>query len=490
MEEKQEKSEKFDYKKLGFKAGLEIHQQLDADGKKLFCYCPSILRQDEPDFTISRKLHAVAGESGEIDIAAKHEAEIGKEFIYECYNDNTCLVELDEQPPYEMNEEALKIALQIALLLNAKILPLSQIMRKTVIDGSNTSGFQRTVMVARDGYIDTKQGRVGIEGIFLEEDAARIIEKKKDISVFRLDRLGIPLIEISTTSEMKTPEQVKEVALHIGNILRSCKVKRGIGTIRQDINLSIKGGKRVEIKGFQEPTMMVKTINHEIERQLNLIKQKKEVKPEVRNALPDGTTEFLRPLPGEARMYPETDLALLKISRDLINDAKKNLPKLRKEIEEELKKKGLGHEMIKLILEKNKIEEFKSLLLIYDNPNLIAKMLVLWQEEIASREKIKNIEQKINIDVIETILQAVKKKKILPEEIKRIMIEITKGKTIEEALKKEKIENIEEKILKIIKEKPGLSLNAYMGLVMNKPEFKGKISGKEAVEIIKKYVKG
>ena len=125
------------YDELEFKSGLEIHQQLDTG--KLFCNCQSVLRQDEPDFIIKRKLHAVAGESGEIDIATKHEAEQDKEFVYQGYNDNTCLVELDEEPPHKINEESLKVALQIALLLNCKILPISQIMRKTVVDGSNTS---------------------------------------------------------------------------------------------------------------------------------------------------------------------------------------------------------------------------------------------------------------------------------------------------------------------------------------------------------------
>ena len=184
-------SEKIDYEKLGFKSGLEIHQQLDT--KKLFCNCLSVLRQDAPDFTVKRKLHVVAGESGEIDVAAKHEAEKEKEFIYEGY-DTTCLVELDEMPPYEINSDALKIALQIAIMLNARIFPLTQIMRKTVIDGSNTSGFQRTILIAHDGWIVTKSGRVGIQSICLEEDAARIIERKEGQSIFRLDRLGIPLV--------------------------------------------------------------------------------------------------------------------------------------------------------------------------------------------------------------------------------------------------------------------------------------------------------
>ncbi|MDD5012242.1 MAG: Glu-tRNA(Gln) amidotransferase subunit GatE [Candidatus Nanoarchaeia archaeon] len=481
-----ESGEKIDYEKIGFKSGLEIHQQLDT--KKLFCNCPSVLRQDEPDFTVKRKLHAVAGESGEIDVAAKHEAEKEKTFTYEGY-DTTCLVELDEMPPYEINQEALKIVLQVAILLNARIFPITQIMRKTVIDGSNTSGFQRTVLIAHDGWVITKAGRVGIQSICLEEDAARIIERKENSATYRLDRLGIPLIEIATAPDMKDAEQVKEVALHIGKILRSCKIKRGIGTIRQDINVSIREGDRVEIKGFQEPSMMTKTIDNEIERQQFLIKSGKRVHGEVRNALPDGKTEFLRPIPGAARMYPETDLPLLKISRDLLNEVKKNLPKLREEIEEDLNKIGLNEEMIRLLFKQNKIEEFKELLNILNEPKLIAKILLVFPKEIASHKKksIEEILDVLNKDIMIFAVESLKKKKISKEQIKSVLEKISDGESPENAIEFKKHEgNIEEEVLKIIKSKPGLSENAYMGLVMK--NIKG-INGGEAMEMIRKLMK-
>lgn len=477
--------EKIDYEKIGFKAGLEIHQQLDTN--KLFCNCPNILRQDEPDFTIKRKLHAVAGESGEVDIAAKHEAEKEKFFIYEGYN-TTCLVELDEIPPYEINQEALKIALEVAIFLNAKIFPITQIMRKTVIDGSNTSGFQRTILIARDGWIVTKTGRVGIQSICLEEDAARIIERKKDSTIYRLDRLGIPLIEIATSPDMQNAEQVKEVALYLGKILRSCKIKRGIGTIRQDINLSIKNGDRIEIKGFQDPAMMAITINSEIKRQLDLLKEGKRIKSEVRNALPEGTTEFLRPMPGADRMYPETDLPLLKISRDLINEVKKTLPQLREDIEKDFEKIGLSEEMIKLLFKQNKIEEFKELLNILNEPVLIAKILLVFPKEIAAHEKktTEEIQEILNKDIMVFVIESMKKKKISREQIKNVLEKIVRGEEINKAIEFKKHENIEEEIMKIIRSKPGLSDNAYMGLVMK--EFKGRINGNEAIEIIRKLI--
>lgn len=478
------------------KSGIEIHQQLDTS--KLFCRCPSILRQDNPDYEIFRKLHIIAGETGEIDEAVKFESSLGKKFIYQGYYDNCCLVELDESPPYEINQNALKIAIQISLLLNCEIVQNSQIMRKTVIDGSNVSGFQRTVLIAKNGYVETAQGRVGIQSVMLEEDAARPAEqdKNENIKIYKLDRLGIPLVEIATMPDIKTPEQAKEAALHVGEILRACKVKRGLGTIRQDVNMSIKiiDGKkektsaRIEIKGVQEPELIVKTLESEIKRQKKLVKSG-ESKAEVRRAEENGSTSFLRPLPGAARMYPETDLPLLHISREMINEAKQKLPKLRKEIKSELKQEGLSDEMINLILQENKLGEYRELLSVHNKPDLITKLLVLWKKEIASHEKLSivEIEKKITLDILESILNLVKGGKIDESQAKKIMLDIIKGKEINEALKVEKLENLEDEVLKIVKEKPGLSINAYMGLVMSK--FKGKVSGKEVAEILRKFVK-
>lgn len=470
---------------MEIKCGIEIHQQLDTH--KLFCECPSILRNDSPKFEVKRKLHAVAGESGEIDLAAKHEALQDREFIYQGY-DTTCLVELDEEPPHLINKEALRIALHVALYLNCEILPISQIMRKTVVNGSNTSGFQRTLLIAKNGFVETKYGRVRIEGINLEEDAAREIGKEGNKVVFRLDRLGIPLIEIGTAPDIKTPEQAKEVALFIGDILRSCKVKRGIGTIRQDINISIEGHPRVEIKGFQDVRMFIPVIENEIKRQQENLK-KDSLKGEVRNANIDGTSSFLRPMPGADRMYPETDLPLLHISREIINEAKETLPKLRSDVREELRGKGLSEEMIKLLSHGDKIEEFEALLKIINEPNFIAKLLFIYPKEIASHENIENIDDVLNLDVIESIVRAVYDKKINEEDVKHVMEEVAHGKSFDDAVRIEKADlgDIETDIAKLVAEKPGLSIGGYMGLIMTK--FKGKVSGKDVGEILNKLLK-
>ncbi len=476
------------YEDLKFKAGLEIHQQLDTS--KLFCNCPSLLRKDEPDFEVRRKLHAIAGEGGKIDIAAQHQASLDKEFVYQGY-DTTCLVELDEEPPHEINPEAVEIALSVATLMNMNPVPITQIMRKTVIDGSNTSGFQRTVLVAQDGYIDTSLGKVGISYLYIEEDAARIVERGENQDIYRLDRLGIPLLEIVTAPDVKNAEHAKEVALKIGDILRACKVRRGIGTIRQDVNVSIRGENRVEIKGMQDMKIFTKVIEGEVKRQERLSNEGTPVEMEVRTAQKDGTTNFMRPLPGSARMYPETDLPLLKISRKMIDAAKKNLPKLKNELESELEKEGLNAEMVKLLLKEKKIEQFKELLEVINNPFIIAKTILTYPKEIASREKagMKKVEKALTKDVFVHVLENLKKGKISENQIKHVLEKIVKGEDYSEAVKiqKKDMRHMDEEILKIVKSNPGLSMNAYMGLIMK--ELRGKADAKQVSEILKRHMK-
>ncbi|MBM3233267.1 MAG: Glu-tRNA(Gln) amidotransferase subunit GatE [Candidatus Liptonbacteria bacterium] len=475
------------YSKIGLKAGLEIHQQLDTG--KLFCACPGYLRSEEPHFSVIRRLHAVAGETGEVDAAVAHEAVLGRTFLYQGYNDTTCLVELDEEPPHFVNEAALDEALKIALLLNCEVYPVTQVMRKTVIDGSNTSGFQRTVLLAHDGFIETSFGKVKVDTVCLEEDAARIVSRDEKAAVYRLDRLGIPLVEIATAAVLDTPDKIKETALKLGEILRACKVKRGIGTIRQDVNISIKGHDRVEVKGFQDPAMMIETVRKEVLRQETELKQGKK-EGAVRNALPSGDTEFLRPMPGKARMYPETDLPLLTIGRERLNMLKKILPKLRTEIRDELKKKGLSEEMIRLVLDGH-LDEFETLIKIYSkDADLVAKMVVLWRQEFASKLKksFEEIEGVLNERVLEQVLEALVKGEIGEGDIKGVLWKVTNGAKIEDALKIEKIDDhvIEEKIIAIVRDKPGLRAGAYMGMVIAKMP---GVDKRKAMEILNRLVK-
>ena len=325
-----------DYEKIGFRCGIEIHNRL-ATRAKLFCECPAKFSSEQPALTIIRKLRPVAGELGKIDAAAVHEYLRDKTFHYQIFRDTTCLVEIDEEPPHELNPEALEICLQVAKLLRAEIPEEIHVMRKTVIDGSNTAGFQRTALVATNGILETSLGPVRIENISVEEESAGIVERAEGKVIYRLDRLGIPLIEIGTAADIKSPEHAAEVAEKLGAAVRATgKSQRGLGSIRQDVNVSISGGARVEIKGFQALEEISNVIKVEIERQRSIIASGGRVEKEVRAARQDGTTEFMRPLPGGARMYPETDIPPIVITKEFL--AKIKLPESWESKLERLKK--------------------------------------------------------------------------------------------------------------------------------------------------------
>jgi glutamyl-tRNA(Gln) amidotransferase subunit E len=266
-----------DYVKLGFKAGLEIHQQLDTP--KLFCRCPSRLDEDERvDLRFVRTLKPTASELGEVDRAAVEEARKRLTFEYVGSRHTACLVEADEEPPHNMGPEALDAALATALLLDALPVDEVHVMRKIVVDGSNTSGFQRTSLIATQGKVDATEGPVRMATFCLEEDSARRLDRVGNLQRYRLDRLGIPLIEIATEPDLKSPCHAREVAEAIGMALRATgKVKRGIGTIRQDVNVSIREGARVEIKGVQELRLIETAVEWEARRQVHLLDVRKDL---------------------------------------------------------------------------------------------------------------------------------------------------------------------------------------------------------------------
>lgn len=260
-----------DYEKVGLMAGLEIHQQLDTD-TKLFCECPTV-RREPADATreITRYLHPTRSELGEIDEAALEESRIEREFTYLAY-DTTCLVEEDDEPPHRIDKEALSVALEIAQLLDMSVIDQSHIMRKIVVDGSNTSGFQRSSLIATDGQIETDDGPVRITDLLIEEESCQRVEETDAGVTYSLDRLGIPLVEIGTGPDLRSPEQAQEAAATIGMLLRSTgSVKRGLGTIRQDVNVSIEDGARVELKGVQSLDDIAAIVENEVTRQKRLI---------------------------------------------------------------------------------------------------------------------------------------------------------------------------------------------------------------------------
>jgi len=258
--------------------GLEIHQQLDTSAK-LFCDCRLELFKEEPEITFLRRLRPTQSELGQIDPAAYFEFQKGVKILYEANKATSCLVEMDEEPPHPLNMEAVETTLTAALMMNAKPVDEIHVMRKTVIDGSNTTGFQRTCVIALNGEVKVGRKIVPIQHVSLEEDAARKTGGEGNVIRYRIDRLGIPLIEVATAPVIKSPKEAEQVALAIGRVLRATgEVKRGLGTIRQDINISIPDGALIEIKGVQELEVLQLVVKYEVQRQLKLVKISEELR--------------------------------------------------------------------------------------------------------------------------------------------------------------------------------------------------------------------
>ena len=302
---------------LGFMCGIEVHQQL-ATGKlhsrqpgDLYDVTMDTLPEEWPRF--SRKLRAARGEGGKIDIAARFETRRNRSFEY-VQSPNSGLIELDDQPPLSHDESALDIALTTSALLNAKPVSLLQTMRKTVVDGSNTSGFQRTTLISTGGTLQTSSDPVGISVLCLEEDSARKLDtyatESGECVIYNLDRLGLPLIEIATEPDVKSPEHAKETSIALGRTLRQTRrVRRGLGSIRQDLNVSIACGDRIEIKGCQDLDWIPRIIKLEMARQLHFYRLANTLRSQL--SLPD--------LPSDRRLDDEKTEALVseKVSQAL-----------------------------------------------------------------------------------------------------------------------------------------------------------------------------
>jgi glutamyl-tRNA(Gln) amidotransferase subunit E len=308
------------YKELGFMCGLEIHQRL-ATSEKLFCSCSASLEEQQHGPEVTRRQRAVAGELGDIDRSAKFEELKERNFKYVISEGHACLVDIDEEPPHKMNKDALKIALKLAASMSMIVPVELEPMRKEVVDGSNPSAFQRSTLVGLNGFITVNGNKIEVPSMFLEEESAGIISNSDSHAVYDTSRIGIPLIEIDTFPYIKTPTEAKAVALYIGTLLRlTGVVQRGIGSIRQDVNVSISGGSRIEIKGLQELSDMDRFIENEVIRQQKLLEISKLLKSRnasVSSEIKDLTDLFLS---SESKMIA----ASLKASGSVMGFALRN----------------------------------------------------------------------------------------------------------------------------------------------------------------------
>lgn len=592
---------------MNLKCGIEIHQRLDTN--KLFCRCPSTLCEgEEPDLRVKRNLRASKSEVGEIDRAAFLEQEKLLDFEYEFFGKCCCLVELDEEPPRDMDKDALMLALGICLQLNMHMVGQAQVMRKIVVDGSNTSGFQRTALLATGGYIETSEGRVGIETVAIEEESAGILTGEEGIKRYRLDRLGIPLIELATAPDIKSPQHCREVAEKIGMILRATgKAARGLGTIRQDINVSIPEGARVEIKGVQDLKSIPLIVETEVKRQEALVAllgklkgvapeegpkeadltklfaqtssalirrgigaghsvmgmllagnagmlatelqpgkrygtelsdyaktagvkgiihsdedlskykiseveaQKvreslgagendafvlvvapegiarmalarvatraamREVPGETRRANPDGTTSYMRPLPGRARMYPETDIPVLDLGESLLKESRKYTGEGLEAKEEKLASL-LNPQMAKRMLKSRNLGVFEKLIEMGVEPMLAASTL---EDTLVAlrREGVEILDIK---GTMEELFLHYLKGSFAKSAIIEILPAIAEGKEIPEILDERQLHKISgDELAKLVEEHKG-----NMGEIMR--NYRLRVDAREVKELLAK----
>ena len=628
--------EEFSIKNAGVKVGLEIHQQL-ATNKKLFCNCNPI-ESDEYSIKFQRKLRASKSELGEFDPAALFESTKSKTIMYYANNESSCLVEQDEEPPHELDNDARKIALVISSALKSNIFSEIYPMRKTVIDGSNTTGFQRTMLISQGGFFNTGETKIGIQSICLEEDAAKNLGDEGSVRKFGLERLGIPLVEIATEPFEVELTEIKKIALSLGRILRSTKkVKRGLGSIRQDVNVSIKdgGGVVIEVKGVQQLDQLEKVVEYEAKRQHGLLKISKKIQeknwiydkedskditelfskckskiiqtalkknqkimaitfrnmakmfgyspyegirlgkevaelvrffgiggvfhsdelpnygveeidleklkkfskinendaflilasPEekihtvidqiilrieyiknhgipidTRLATQTGETKFLRPRPGAARMYPETDIPPIIITKKELLEAEENIPKSWDDSIKELETKyKLNPQLAEQIFDSRYIGLFEKIVeKIKTNPTFVASILC---------STITNLERSgLNSDLLKNeeilkLFNLLEDGEIAKESIEIIFESIMSGKskTTEEAMKNASIESVNEEeiekiIVDIIEKNEGIiknqkerAIGPLMGIVMK--ELRGKASGEIINSLLLKNIK-
>ena len=418
---------------LGFMCGLEIHQQLATDKlhsrmpSELFEYKSEEIPLDWPRST--RRLRASRGEGGSTDIAARFEQRRNRTFEY-VQSPNSGLIELDESPPRKHDSEAVDVVLTMAALMGAKPIPNLQAMRKTVVDGSNTSGFQRTTIVATNGQIETESSQVGIDLISLEEDSARKLEtKRSDIGetvVYNLDRLGVPLVEVATAPDVRSPEHAKETALALGRLLRDTRrVRRGLGSIRQDLNVSISCGDRVEIKGCQDLDWIPRIIRLEMARQLHFYRLANDLRSESSlPLLPPNRESDSRPVENRVELATkkriplsthdltecfsecESDMVSLsvqngssilgislpgfsgKIGRKTTDDKGSQLPRLGRELASAAKLAGVSgifhsDELPAYGITQSEVDSVRSQLSLPENDAFVLCMAPKWQAELA-----------------------------------------------------------------------------------------------------------
>src|SRR5512137_3127933 len=266
-----------DYTAVGLISGLEVHQQLLTE-RKLFCQCPAGRYTRTHDGTVLRHMRPTLSELGVYDGTALMEFKTRKHIVYLLNRENTCTYEMDDTPPFLVNQEAVDLAIEQCLMLGCDIVDEVHIARKQYLDGSIPTGFQRTAIVGVNGRLPFRGRELSITQVSVEEDSCREVSDNGHLIIWRTDRLGMPLIETVTGPDLRTPDEVEEAILLIGRVCRSTgHVRVGIGASRQDVNVSVRGGRRVEIKGVPQAWWAPRLVHGEAVRQVNLLRLREEL---------------------------------------------------------------------------------------------------------------------------------------------------------------------------------------------------------------------
>ncbi len=266
-----------DYAAVGLIAGLEVHQQL-LTANKMFCRCPAGRYTTTHDGSVLRHMRPTLSELGEYDGTALMEFKTKKNIVYLLHEENVCTYEMDDTPPFLVNQQAVDIAIEQCVMLGCDIVDEVHIARKQYLDGSIPTGFQRTAIVGVNGRLPFRGRELSITQVSVEEDSCREVSDQGHLIVWRTDRLGMPLIETVTGPDLRTPEEVEEAILLIGRVCRSTgHVRVGLGASRQDVNVSVRGGRRVEIKGVPRAGWAPRLVHGEAVRQVNLLRLRDEL---------------------------------------------------------------------------------------------------------------------------------------------------------------------------------------------------------------------
>ena len=358
--------------------GLEIHVQLNTNSK-LFCSCP-------PNYQSAPN------------------------------NTNICPVCLNQPgaKPYPPNQAALDNAIKVALMLGCEISnEVIYFMRKHYDYPDLSSGYQRTsVPVGIKGELNG----VRIHEIHVEEDPGQY---KPDRGTVDFNRSGIPLIEIVTEPDMKSPEEARNFLNELIRVLNYSGSARGEGTMRADVNISIEGGKRAEVKNVNSIRGAYKVLKFELIRQKNILRRGGEVQQETRAYLESQMITVPMRLKEDAddyRYIPDPDLPPLKIDPAHVEEIRQNMPEpAHLKTERFVEEYGIDKKDAKVLTSELELADAFEEVCKEVDANVAARLMRDELKRVLHYNKIQYAESKITPSDIVELINLIESKQVTPE---------------------------------------------------------------------------